>query len=350
MYTIRAVCPDHALDQGIHLLKDQGREVDSRNGMTLELPEPCTTTWLYPIDRVSFDPARDANPFFHLFESLWILAGRRDVRFLEIFNKRMRQYSEDGLSFHAPYGYRIAGQIPKVIELLYHNPESRRAVLQIWDHTKDLGVNSLDIPCNDLIFFKIRQNKLQMTISCRSNDMLWGAYGANVVQFSMIQEYIATALGIEVGFMHQVSDSLHAYIDGPGGELWNRLLDRGVSDWGKYLEVLPMPLVDENGDETIDTFNQDLVRFFDKFDALVLDDALNGRRTNVRQLWGISQIRFQTQFFENVVRPMLDSWLAHKSNMTLGALINIKSKLGRESQDNDWLTAGHNWLDRRYSK
>ena len=33
--------------------------------------------------------------------------------------------------------------------------------------------------------------KLCMTVCNRSNDMLWGAYGANVVHMSMLQEFVA---------------------------------------------------------------------------------------------------------------------------------------------------------------
>jgi hypothetical protein len=45
----------------------------------------------------------------------------------------------------------------------------------------------------------------------RSNDMIWGAYGANAVQFSFLQEYLAAAIGAWVGTYRQVSNSFHVY-------------------------------------------------------------------------------------------------------------------------------------------
>lgn len=351
MFNLLATSPDDALKQGITLLQERGQRVESRNGDTLEAPRPCCTEWIFPTDRVSFDPARDANPFFHLFESLWILAGRQDVRFLDIFNKRMKNYSDNGVTFHAPYGYRIDGQLEKVINLLYQKPESRRAVLQIWDWRKDLATDSLDIPCNDMVFFKIRRGRLNMTICCRSNDMLWGAYGANVVQFSMLQEYIASSLNIPVGTMFQISDSLHVYTNGPGGELWQKLTQTNRADDASYHDVQSAPLVDDIYNENIEDFNEDLFNFFERFDALLKNDEATGRGTQARKLWPITQKQFETRFFEHIVRPMLEAWIAHKSNMKLPALITLEAKLKHDARfrDNDWITAGYNWMKRRYN-
>ena len=43
--------------------------------------------------------------------------------------------------------------------------------------------------------------------------MIWGAYGANAVHFSMLQEYMAARIGVPMGKYYQVSDSFHAYVD-----------------------------------------------------------------------------------------------------------------------------------------
>ena len=66
---------------------------------------------------------------------------------------------------------------------------------------------------NTNIYFKIRENKLKMTVCCRSNDMLWGAYGVNVVHMSVLQEYMATMIGVEMGEYRQISDSFHIYTE-----------------------------------------------------------------------------------------------------------------------------------------
>ena len=79
---------------------------ESRSGSVIEFPSPVTTTYKRPEERVLFYKNRDANPFFHLFESIWMLAGRDDVKYLSNFNKRMEEYSDDGHTLHGAYGYR----------------------------------------------------------------------------------------------------------------------------------------------------------------------------------------------------------------------------------------------------
>jgi thymidylate synthase len=107
-------------------------------------------------------------------------------------------------SLWGAYGFRWKkywnkDQIKIVIGMLKENPYDRRAVLQMWDPHEDLARKGKDVPCNTHIYFKIREGKLCMTVCNRSNDMLWGAYGANVVHMSMLQEYVAHCLGPTYG-------------------------------------------------------------------------------------------------------------------------------------------------------
>ena len=85
----------------------------------------------------------------------------------------------------------------------------------MWDGQTDLTVNNneLDHPCNTAMYLSIRQGRLNMTITNRSNDMIWGAYGANAVHFSFMQEYLAAAIGVKVGTYYQMSNNLHTYLD-----------------------------------------------------------------------------------------------------------------------------------------
>ena len=140
MKVINARNVNEALQLGVNYIFQEGVTVNSRNGMTLEAPTPVATVYQKPNERVLIDPVRDANPFFHFFESLWILAGRKDVEFLTEFNKQMALYSDDGEEFNAPYGYRMRNgvnidndQILNVISILNEDKDSRQAVIQIWD-------------------------------------------------------------------------------------------------------------------------------------------------------------------------------------------------------------------------
>lgn len=322
MLTLKVKNVNEALPLGLFHLKNNGVKQESRAGATLEYPEPVCTTYLNPTQRVLINEKRDANPFFHLFEGLWIIGGCNDVKFLAQFNSRMAEYSDDGETFHAAYGHRLRkaqhlDQIETVVNLLRMKPDTRQAVLQIWDARLDLAVPSKDIPCNDLIMLKIRDGKLNMTIANRSNDVIWGAYGANAVHFSMLQEYIADKVGVEVGVYNQVSDSYHVYTDNPQ---WELLKDLSPTDWDPYREVYQYSVFPMRAAER--GWHTDLMMF--------LSDPFG-------------DTKYVTEYFNKVVQPMALSWQAHKQErkgmIPLMGMANC-----------DWKIAAGLWLERRYRK
>ena len=90
------------------------------------------------------------------------------------------------------------------------DPDTRRCVLSIWNADFDLATSSKDIPCNDLLMFKIRNGELYTTISNRSNDLHWGV-PTNVFQFSVLTELLSNVLGISLAKQTHNSQSLHFY-------------------------------------------------------------------------------------------------------------------------------------------
>lgn len=221
-----------------YVIENGGKE-NSRNGNTTEIID-FKTTITDPYKRCVGNNGRDINIFFLLAEAIWIFKGEKDVKFLEIFNSKMKDFSDDGESFHAPYGFRLrhhgvssfdkkkplneqqnhsvaqenegVDQILLALLELKENPESRRVVMQIWNADLDLNVKSKDLPCNDLVFLKVRQGKLRTTISNRSNDLHWGL-PTNVFQFSFLTELMSNILNIELGTQTHNSNSLHIYED-----------------------------------------------------------------------------------------------------------------------------------------
>ena len=315
---------------------------ESRNGTTYEFNGPVITRYAAPCQRVLFHSGRDANPFFHFFEALWMLAGRDDVKFVASLVKRMADYSDDGVKAQSSYGHRWRhrfgmDQLKLIIDHLRTHPESRRAVLTMWQPQADMqgvdygthvvgGLDSKDIPCNTQAYFKVRDGKLQMTVCCRSNDLLWGAYGANVVHFSMLQEYVAGKLGLPLGPYYQVSDSLHVYTGGEGGKVWDKIVGMYEDDCfvenDPYLmsgdkRVTPMPM--GCGDPEWD---EDLKLFFAMYD----------------HNWEFDVTRFSTPWFVGVVLPL---WHAYKLRSVYHAT---------SCQASDWRRAAVEWLDRHPSK
>jgi hypothetical protein len=93
-------------DESTNVKRQQCRP-NAAGNTTLEHDGLVVTHYSHPCERVLFSPRRNANPFFHFFEALWILAGSNDVQWLSHFNKRMAEFSDNGRTFHGAYGYRL---------------------------------------------------------------------------------------------------------------------------------------------------------------------------------------------------------------------------------------------------
>lgn len=314
----------------------------SRAGNVIELDGPYVTTYKFPDERVLFDKTRDANPFFHFFEGLWMLAGCEDVEFVSWFNSKIKDFSDDGHRFHGAYGYRWrhhfqyegngqsqeVDQLETVIQMLIDQPDTRRAVLCMWDPLTDLNVHSKDIPCNDLIFFKRMGGELRMTICCRSNDAIWGAYGANAVHFSMLFEYVAGRVGLDMGAMTQLSDSLHVYQDNPQ---WAKLREMSIAGWDPYQDgdVNSYPMFHHDGGEYWD-------RDLDAFMQWIRDEW------NREDFDGSPDYPYANKFFRDVAEPMAVTFKLHKDKSPGGGLAMVD-----QIRATDWQLACRQWLERR---
>jgi hypothetical protein len=319
MYVITQRNVNYVFPIGIFYLNREGKLRDSRNGPTLELLEPMGVTYLQSDERVLFSPERDANPFFHLFESLWMLAGRQDVAFLDEYNKGMAQYSDDGIVFNAPYGYRLRhafgfDQLDTTIRKLRSNPDDRRIVLQIHDPSdQDKRNDSKDHACNIVITPRVRNGKLDWTVYNRSNDYVYGMTGANVVHMSIIHEYVARMSGIPVGSYTQISNCVHAYVD---NSVWQRVKD------------LPLSVVDP--------YHSGVVKPF----PLITFPSLWNKELNEWMECPWSGRKYVDPFFEKVAKPMAIVHRAHKENKDGLKYISAIA-------DCDWKLAAIHWLEKR---
>lgn len=335
MHTIKVRNVHKALPEGLRLVQTRGVQQSSRNGPVLVVPTPVTTWYTKPRERVIFWADRDANPFFHFFECLWMLAGRNDVDFVSRYVKRMKDFSDDGKKFHGAYGYRwrehfdvdgggnpnLPDQLTTIIDRLQRFPEDRRCVLTMWDPCADLNADSKDLPCNTHVYFsRAAFGWLDMTVCCRSNDMILGAYGANAVHFSFLQEYMASAIGCPVASYWQVSNNYHAY-KGSDYDKISHLSDATDGHDRKPCpyemgSVVPYPIM--SVDRKI--WDEDLGVFFE-----------NG-----------PIVGFRDPFFRQVVTPMYQAHEAYVQRDFHGAR-DILAQCGAS----DWRTAATQWINRR---
>lgn len=342
MITINARNVNDAYRQGMTLLNTRTMRTDplpSRNGPVMQLRHPVTTVYARPTERVLFDERRDANPFFHLFEALWMLTGADDLETLTRFISSFAQFSDDGEHLHGAYGFRWrhAGedssvgydgidQLAGAIGMLTENPYSRRVVIQMWDVNKDFGVDSKDIPCNDMIDLQIINGHLHMIVFCRSNDIVFGAYGANAVHMSVLHEYLASMIGVPVGPYSQISCNFHAYTESP------------------YVFSSFFPLEEHAGDPYDGGY-----RVFPLCTVPVsFDFELDWFMYRVRAWMNISMAdvaAFKNPFFLQVAWPMYCAFRYYKNKQPHEALFALQNP-----SRIDWLGAAQMWITRRIAR
>lgn len=336
---------------GFELLRSEGVPEQSRAGAVLVAPCPVTSVYERPTERVLFCPLRDANPFFHLFEALWMLAGRDDAKFLNRFVKDFgARFAQPDGRIHGAYGARWRDafgfdQLEAIVEKLKANPQDRQAVLQMWSCDRgyaDLTASGLlDRPCNTHVYFRVRDGErglidtgrgdrvdhdsqvLDLTVCCRSNDIVWGAYGANAVHFSFLQEYMAGQIGVQVGTMYQVSNNFHGYLP-----VLDKISGASYSDVENLRMRVPYPQTMSIGLHW-DSWDSDLEEFLSWTDVPEPDQEPH---TYPRNPW-----------FQHVAEPM---YVAHhfwrKGERELA--LEIMTLLVQAA---DWRRAGIEWMQRR---
>ncbi|TKC19102.1 thymidylate synthase [Robertmurraya kyonggiensis] len=170
-----------------------------------------------PRNRVIINKKRKMSISFAIGEFLWYLRGSNQLEIINYYNKRYKNYSDDGETLYGAYGKRIFGQTNTesqsqwsvLKEKLKNDPSSRQAVISIFT-SKDLNHNSKDIPCTCLLQFFIRNNALHCITYMRSNDIIWGL-PYDVFSFTMFQELLANQLGVNLGTYKHFAGSLHLY-------------------------------------------------------------------------------------------------------------------------------------------
>lgn len=206
-----------ALMDMLDAVMSTGDTLPSRNGEVKEI----TSVHMVieePQKRCIMVPKRHDNIFHKIAESMWVMAGRNDVEWLSHYLPRAVDYSDDGKTWRAAYGYRLRkhfefDQLELCLDLLKEDPFTRRAVMVIFDPDVDF-YPSKDIPCNNWIQWLIREDdfgerKLQMHVMQRSSDILWGFSGINTFEWSIMHMMMAKWLGVTVGTLTYSITSLH---------------------------------------------------------------------------------------------------------------------------------------------
>ncbi|PKV84230.1 thymidylate synthase [Streptomyces sp. TLI_146] len=191
----------------------EGQAVKPRGLVTTEVIGAHLTLTQPRRRLVNVPPVRILNAAFAAAEAVWILSGA-DAAWICTYNQRMTQYAEAG-RLRGAYGPRMRAwkpgcdQIDHVRQTLLADPDSRRALIQLYDPGRDIPHHS-DIPCTLNYRFYVRSGRLDMHTTMRSQD-LWLGFCYDLFTATILHELMAHWVGAELGHYHHHVDSLHLY-------------------------------------------------------------------------------------------------------------------------------------------
>ena len=95
--------------------------------------------------------------------------------------------------------------------MLKNQPNTRQAAISIYDG-KEICYYRKDTPCTYAVQFTVVNNKLNMCVTMRSND-LWYGFCNDQYCFSQLMQMVSERTGYEVGEYYHFAHNLHLYND-----------------------------------------------------------------------------------------------------------------------------------------
>ncbi len=197
-------------------LLDNGEPVSPRGVETIEV-RGLHLTSRNPQKRFIAHMNRHANPVFPIIELMWYLSGDDSPTIVSHYRSKIKQYLNPKTGrFDGAYGSRIRkfngyfDQLSALRRRLMDDQQSRRAIITIFDPTKDYNDDSLDIPCYLSLQFMIRNGNLELTTYARSQDLYMG-FVYDTAEWQLLQEIVAGWLGLRLGTFRHYIASAHIY-------------------------------------------------------------------------------------------------------------------------------------------
>ena len=166
-----------------------------------------------PKDRKIINRERKWSEEYAEAEWQWYLSGDRNIDKLgELYGKVpeiWKRMADKNGNVNSNYGWQWKrnGQLAEVVDMLKYNPDTRQACISIYDGKEwDRYIN--DTPCTYAVQFTIVNNRLDMCVTMRSND-LWYGFCNDQYQFSKLQEMVSKRLEIDSGVYYHFPHNMH---------------------------------------------------------------------------------------------------------------------------------------------
>ncbi len=186
-------------------------------------------------------------------ELLWIWQ-KKSNNIHDLNAKIWDKWADEDGSIGTAYGYQLGikhkyregefDQVDRVIFDLKNNPNSRRIMTNIYNHS---DLHSMNLyPCAYSMTFNVSNGRLSAILNQRSQDML-AANNWNVCQYSVLVYMLAQVTGLIPGeFVHVIADA-HIYerhipiverlIEKPQFDAPKFELDKSIDDFYKFTDT-----------------------------------------------------------------------------------------------------------------
>ncbi|MBR1712998.1 MAG: thymidylate synthase [Alloprevotella sp.] len=156
-----------------------------------------------------------------IYELLWFLQGSTNVRWLQERGVSIWDEWADADGELGPvYGHQwrswpdydggTIDQIAQAVELIKHNPDSRRIIVSAWN-VAEVARMALP-PCHTLFQFYVADGRLSLQLYQRSADTFLGV-PFNIASYALLLQMMAQVCGLIPGdFVHTTGDT-HLYLN-----------------------------------------------------------------------------------------------------------------------------------------
>lgn len=188
---------DHGIDR-----QPRGRKTKDLGYTIIEIEQP----W----NALPFGVRPNLSARVAAVEAIQLIGGFATPRLMVAASPKFAEYREPTGQFWGAYGERVGHQVSCAVDKLKKDPDTRQAVVTLWDPLRDNQPGKLDYPCTIALQFQLERGKLCLTVTMRSNDA-WLGLPYDMFQFTQLQLTVANLLVCSPGTYRHVAWSMHLY-------------------------------------------------------------------------------------------------------------------------------------------
>lgn len=156
-----------------------------------------------------------------IYELLWFLNGDTNVKYLNDHGVSIwDEWADENGNLGPVYGHQwrtwrdydggTIDQISDVLNMIRHNPDSRRMIVSAWNPAE---LNQMRLPpCHCLFQFYVADGRLSLQLYQRSADTFLGM-PFNIASYALLLMMMAQVTGLKTGeFIHTTGDT-HLYLN-----------------------------------------------------------------------------------------------------------------------------------------